>query len=350
MAGEVDVIVMISGDVLTTPAAIEILVSQFSDRKIGVAGGRPVPEPGKNGLLKRMIQTMWRVHHQMVLLEAKTTEVTAFRPLRFKLDEMSLVDEAEIEYHLTRAGLKIVYCPTAIVRNTLPGSFRDHIRQRTRVTLGHLVLAVNRKYRVSSLKTSVRMKALRNHLVASKPDLPALFCLLAVEFLVWIIAQYDYRARKHAIRGVWPRIDSAKVNLPHLPGQDTPEAQLTATVTIIVPVHNGGDDFNKCLAALSAAQPPPDEIIFVADGESDGAWRAARDYPATVLKLPVAGGPAMFVEYGQVNFFAMFAKAKIAIMTGPGVKLCGIENEVFAGPDACPIGDAILGQLIVIIA
>ena len=64
------------------------------------------------------------------------------------------------------------------------------------------------------------------------------------------------------------------------------------TVSVIIPVHNGGENFRACLSSLSKVQPFPDEIIVVADGESDGSWRQAEAFGARVLRFSKAGGPA----------------------------------------------------------
>jgi len=64
------------------------------------------------------------------------------------------------------------------------------------------------------------------------------------------------------------------------------------TVSVIVPVHNGGEAFVKCLEALTTAVPSPDEIIVVAEGETDGAWRNALNADVLVLKYETAKGPA----------------------------------------------------------
>lgn len=63
-------------------------------------------------------------------------------------------------------------------------------------------------------------------------------------------------------------------------------------ISIIIPVWNGGKGFDACLAAASAAARPPHEIIVVADGESDGAWRKAEALGIHVIKIPSTGGPA----------------------------------------------------------
>jgi GT2 family glycosyltransferase len=70
------------------------------------------------------------------------------------------------------------------------------------------------------------------------------------------------------------------------------ESDYNPTVSIIVPVHNGGVKFRMCLASLTACQPSADEIIVVADGHSDGSWQCAEEFGLQVLKTPETGGPA----------------------------------------------------------
>ena len=67
---------------------------------------------------------------------------------------------------------------------------------------------------------------------------------------------------------------------------------LEVKVSVVVPVHNGGQAFRRCLASLQAADPAPWEIVVVADGDSDGSWQVAEQAGARVLRLPQAGGPA----------------------------------------------------------
>lgn len=64
------------------------------------------------------------------------------------------------------------------------------------------------------------------------------------------------------------------------------------TVSVIIPVHNGGPYFRTCLSKLTQSVPRPTEIIVVADGESDGSWRLAKEFGAKVIRIPECGGPA----------------------------------------------------------
>lgn len=70
------------------------------------------------------------------------------------------------------------------------------------------------------------------------------------------------------------------------------------TVSIIIPVHNGGDKFKMCIESVGLCSPPPLEIIVVADGESDGSWRLAQEKGYKTLVLETTGGPAQARNLG----------------------------------------------------
>ncbi|MEO0438049.1 MAG: glycosyltransferase [Pseudomonadota bacterium] len=64
------------------------------------------------------------------------------------------------------------------------------------------------------------------------------------------------------------------------------------SLAIVVPVHNGGEQFRLCLEALGEARNAFDELIVVADGDSDGSCDRAEEAGVTVLRLAEPGGPA----------------------------------------------------------
>ena len=92
------------------------------------------------------------------------------------------------------------------------------------------------------------------------------------------------------------------------------------TVSVIIPVHNGGSNFRRCLLSLAAAVPPPEEIMVVADGDSDGSWRMAEEFGLRVIRLPVSRGPA-----GARNAGAGAAKGEILFF---------VDADVTVPPDA----------------
>ncbi len=82
------------------------------------------------------------------------------------------------------------------------------------------------------------------------------------------------------------------------PSRETPSQPARAllpselTLSVIIPVHNGGSNFRRCLSSLAEAMPPPDEIIVVADGDTDGSSHLAEAFASRVLIIPTPNGPA----------------------------------------------------------
>ena len=64
------------------------------------------------------------------------------------------------------------------------------------------------------------------------------------------------------------------------------------TVSIIVPVRDGGPAFQQCLEALQRLEPPPLEVIVVDDGSTDESGSLAEAHQARLISLPTSGGPA----------------------------------------------------------
>jgi len=64
------------------------------------------------------------------------------------------------------------------------------------------------------------------------------------------------------------------------------------TLSVIIPVRDGGLAFRRCLQRIREASPPSTEIIVVADGDTDGSWQVGKKYGAKVLRIPIPQGPA----------------------------------------------------------
>ncbi len=70
------------------------------------------------------------------------------------------------------------------------------------------------------------------------------------------------------------------------------------SVSVVIPVYNGGLDFRRCLSSVTQAVPPPDEIIVVANGDTDGSRHVAEEFGARVLSIPGPCGPAQARNVG----------------------------------------------------
>ncbi len=80
-------------------------------------------------------------------------------------------------------------------------------------------------------------------------------------------------------------------------------------LSVVIPVYNGGDAFKSCLESIGLSLRAPNEVIVVADGDTDGSCRAAEAFGATVRRLPAPGGPARArnigagIASGDIIFF-----------------------------------------------
>jgi GT2 family glycosyltransferase len=99
------------------------------------------------------------------------------------------------------------------------------------------------------------------------------------------------------------------------------------SISIVTPVHNGGDRFRQYLSSLKQFAPSETEIIVVADGDEESG-DLAQAYGMRVLKTPTAGGPAKARNLG-----AKAAKGEILFFLDADVTIAAetIEqvNRVF---------------------
>ena len=90
-------------------------------------------------------------------------------------------------------------------------------------------------------------------------------------------------------------------------------------ISVITPVHNGGDAFRECLAALQACTPPAFELIVVVDGGRDGSAALALAAGARVVELPESIGPARARNIGAkaaTGDVLLFVDADVVVPPG----------------------------------
>lgn len=91
-------------------------------------------------------------------------------------------------------------------------------------------------------------------------------------------------------------------------------------VSVIIPVYNGVNSFRRCLSSLAKTMPPPEEIIVVADGDTDDSWLVAKEFGAHVLRIDTRSGPARARNLGA--------------RTACGEILFFVDADVVVCPDA----------------
>lgn len=81
------------------------------------------------------------------------------------------------------------------------------------------------------------------------------------------------------------------------------------TISLIVPVLNGGDNFRRCLESVSAVAEKLFEFIVIDDGSTDDSGKLAAEFGAKVITFPSPGGPARArnkgaeIAQGEILFF-----------------------------------------------
>jgi glycosyltransferase involved in cell wall biosynthesis len=91
---------------------------------------------------------------------------------------------------------------------------------------------------------------------------------------------------------------------------------VSPTLSVIVPVYNGGESFRRCLASLRQAEPAATEVIVVADGDTDGSGDLAEEFGAKVIRVQTTSGPAKARNLG-----AQAAKGDILFFVDADVEI-----------------------------
>ena len=108
------------------------------------------------------------------------------------------------------------------------------------------------------------------------------------------------------------------------------------TVSVIIPVHNGGESFRKCLSSLKESMILPSEVIVVSDADTDGSWLVAQEFGAKVIRIPVNGGPDRARNLGArvaTSDIIYFVDAEVVVSAsaiGKVKKAFGSDSELAA--------------------
>lgn len=125
-----------------------------------------------------------------------------------------------------------------------------------------------------------------------------------------------------------------------VPSELVEPAAAQPTVAVVIPVFDGGSAFERCLAAVRALSPAPDEVIVVDDCSTDGSAANAAAAGARVLSLPARGGPA-----AARNVAARTASSAILLFLDADViPSTDVVGRVRAAFSAAPAVSAVFGS------
>jgi len=108
------------------------------------------------------------------------------------------------------------------------------------------------------------------------------------------------------------------------------EAKSQLSISVIIPVGNGGEALRQCLAGVVGNVPSPAQIIVVADGSTDGSQGVAEEFGANVLALPVQRGPAAARNLGAraaCGDILFFVDADVVLPPDAIAQVAGLFTE-----------------------
>ncbi len=170
------IVVIESGDTIPKEDCIENLCSPFlDDSNLGLTGARSIPTNDKNICLGYIVHYWWWMHNEL----PRFGEMIAFRKdIVPQISPVTAVDEAEIEAVIMNKHYKKLQVSGAIVNNHGAEKFRDLIKQRKRVFIGHVLLRKEKNYSVQSFNSS-RLLKLTFKYIKEEKSLRGVFFILS---------------------------------------------------------------------------------------------------------------------------------------------------------------------------
>lgn len=144
-----DILIISSADIIPSDNALSVFMRAFSDLSVGMVGGRPLPNPS-GGLVGRLNELLWELHHEVALSRPKLGEFVAIRNIVDVIPDDTAADEASLEAVVTQKGYFIKYLPEVLIYNNAPKDIRTFVKVRTRVFMGHIFVKQRMFYRVST--------------------------------------------------------------------------------------------------------------------------------------------------------------------------------------------------------
>ena len=210
-----DVLVLESADTIPEKETIERLCFPFIDEKVGMAGAHPIPVNNKDDFMGYVVHLLWGLHHCLALKSPKCGELVAFRKVFDSIPKDVAVDEAWIEHEIRMRGLRVVYVPEAIVYNKGPETVWDFLKQRRRISYGHLDLHRRTGYKVSSWSVTLLLPVVSKIFPYKSPREWGLFIsAFALEALGRLLGYYDYlKKKRHEVWEISRTTKSLEVNV-----------------------------------------------------------------------------------------------------------------------------------------
>ncbi len=155
-------------------------------------------------LSAKLGEVMWHFHDSYVAMKESRNQFFCggeFQIVRhrFIIPNSSIVNDDEYLCHRAMSGGgKIRYCRDVIVRNTVPGTMRELLKQRVRVNFGHMqskrLLGQHASFSIAAVNPLETIAAIRNFNRDYPGSLLALFMASIVE-MISLVGAFFYRVQ-----------------------------------------------------------------------------------------------------------------------------------------------------------
>jgi cellulose synthase/poly-beta-1,6-N-acetylglucosamine synthase-like glycosyltransferase len=204
-----DILVLLSGDIVPEKRALAQLLAPFHDPRVGMTGGRPTPRNPDHTFLGHTAHLVWRVHHNIASKRAKLGEAVAFRDVIDHIPPDLAVDEAALEALIIAKGYELRYCENAIIFNRGPETIADFLKQRRRITCGHLHLRDKLHYEVSTFRITRAFLGMVPELKTSPRRLWWTLCACVLALYGRLLGVFDYYVLRRTHQ-IWDIAETTK--------------------------------------------------------------------------------------------------------------------------------------------
>ena len=194
-------ILFISADTLPKKACFKRLLSRMQNPNVGIVCGNPVPVNSSTSLVDRFVQILWGFHDYVfeqlndAHLARHATEIFCVRKgIVNQIPARTVNDDAYIALAARKKGFLVNYDHESRVLICGPRTFRDYVKQRRRILMGHRQIrkmtgeSPQHLFYLFPLYPIRVIKLLRWPLIKYGPTF---LVFLFVEMLINIVAMFD---------------------------------------------------------------------------------------------------------------------------------------------------------------
>lgn len=216
-----DILIFTDGDVYLGENAIENILREFKDEKVGFVGGRVVSQNERNTMLGYWSHLLADIGaHRTRLKRSNRREffecsgyLMAMRSKVIKEIPLDVAEDSIMPYYFFKQGYKVKYAENACVYVKNPTEFQDWLKQRKRTAKAHTKLSV---YEPNFPK----MKSFKNEIIegffpiwgyARTPkELFWTQVLCLARLYMWLSLKYEEKIKKKYYNDGWDRVQSTK--------------------------------------------------------------------------------------------------------------------------------------------